>query len=242
MIIELAGIPILIRNLYPDIENLCRGYETEKSPMIRVSVSEEDIAVERKKSSQQDDINAAYPGQTASDSYLETLAVYRKIAEQMPNYDTVLLHGSAVAVAGKAYIFIGKSGTGKSTHARLWRELLKEKAIMVNDDKPLVKVEEDGSLIVYGTPWNGKHHLSSNIAVPVHAICALEQSEDNHICEMSKQQALPFLIRQIYRPGDAVALSKTLSLIDRMNVKLFRMRCNMELDAAKVSYEKMREI
>ena len=61
-----------------------------------------------------------------SDIYLETMAVYRKIEDKLLDYDTILFHGSAVAVDGVGYLFTAKSGTGKSTHTRLWREMLSE--------------------------------------------------------------------------------------------------------------------
>ncbi len=60
---------------------------------------------------------------------------YRKLAESLLEYGVLLFHGSSVAVDGFGYIFAAQSGTGKSTHARLWRELLGERAVMVNDDK-----------------------------------------------------------------------------------------------------------
>ena len=158
----------------------------------------------------------------------------------MPEYDTFLFHGSAVAADGAAYIFTAKSGTGKSTHAALWREMLGERAVMVNDDKPLLRVHLDGTATVYGTPWDGKHHLSHN-AVPVRAICILERAHENRIRRITKAEALPMLIQQAYRPADPAALQKTLMLLDRLNVKLFRLGCNMDLSAARLSYNAMKE-
>lgn len=75
---------------------------------------------------------------------LEETAVYRKIADKMVDYDTFVFHGSVIAVEGQAYLFTAKSGTGKSTHTRLWREMLGDKAVMVNDDKPMLRVTESG--------------------------------------------------------------------------------------------------
>ena len=210
---------------------MCQFYLTDSSAQWTVQVSQQDIDLERSR--------ADRPGY--SDAYLETLAVYRRIAERMPAYDTFLFHGSAIAVDGAAYIFTAKSGTGKSTHARLWREMLGERAVMVNDDKPLIRVHPDGAATVYGTPWDGKHHLSSNIAVPVRAICILERAQENRIREISKAEALPMLLQQTYRPADPAALAKTLTLIDRLNVKLYRLGCNMEKAAAEVSYNAMNE-
>ena len=107
------------------------------------------------------------------DDYLETLAVCRRIAERMPEHDTFLFYGSCIAVDGAGYVFTAKSGTGKSTHTRLWREMLGVRAVMVNDDKPLIRIADDGS-VIYDPPWDCNHHLSHNIAVPLKAICILE--------------------------------------------------------------------
>ena len=141
---------------------------------------------------------------------------------------------------GAGYLFTAKSGAGKSTHARLWRELLGNRAVMVNDDKPLLHVNDDGTAIAYGTPWDGKHCLSSNTAVPLKAICILERASENTIREITKQEALPMLIQQAYRPADSAALAKTLALIDRLNVGFYRLSCNMEIGAAELSYETMK--
>lgn len=144
-----------------------------------METSQSDIEYEREKSALEDR-KEGLPIRNFPDSYLETLAVYRKFAENLLAYDTVLFHGSVVAVDGIGYLFTAKSGTGKSTHTRLWREYFGERAVMVNDDKPLLQVTENG-VIVYGTPWDGKHHLSNNISVPLKAICILTRAEENHI-------------------------------------------------------------
>ena len=193
MTIELADILFDIHNLYPETELLCRDYETSGLPGIPITISPEDIAREREKSVLEAVKNSRRVIEWP-DSYLETLAVYRKIAEIIPEYDTFLFHGSAVAVDGEAYIFTAESGTGKSTHARLWREMLGDRAVMVNDDKPLIRVHADGTAVVYGTPWNGKHHLGNNIAVPVRAICEIKRSEENQIRETFGLEGTPVRI------------------------------------------------
>ncbi len=227
-----ADVNVRVEAIHSAVLSFCSGYETDGDSDFAVSISQQDIAFERSR--------AEHPGY--SDAYLETLAVYRKIAERMPAYDTFLFHGSVIAVDGKAYIFTAKSGTGKSTHARLWREMMGERAVMVNDDTPLIRVQPDGAATVYGTPWDGKHRLSANIAVPVRAICILERAQENRIREIiSKAEALPMLLQQTYRPADPAALAKTLTLIDRLNVKLYRLGCNMEIEAAEISYNAMKE-
>lgn len=238
---RLADRIIEIRSLHLMIHEQCREYRAAGVPDFRIEITPSDIVFEREKSAQADKAEERAI-QFYSDGYLETLAAYRKIAERMPEYDTILFHGSCVAVDGAGYLFTAKSGTGKSTHTRLWRELLGDRAIMINDDKPLIRISDSGA-IIYGTPWDGKHHLSNNIAVSLKAICILERAKENAILPVTREEALPMLIQQAYRPADPFTLAKTLTLIDRlgMEVKLYRLRCNMDISAAKLSYGTMKE-
>jgi hypothetical protein len=238
--VRLADRIIDIDTLYPNTGALCRDYISEGCADFSVSTAQADIDFERYNSERE----AAAEGHEVyhgTDGYLETLAVYRKIAEQMVRYNTFLFHGSAVAVDGAAYLFTAKSGTGKSTHTRLWRELLGQRAVMVKDDKPLIRVA-DGEAMIYGTPWDGKHRLSSNTAVPLKAICVLERSPDNHIEPITGSQALPLLLQQVYRPMNAETMVKTLHLIDRLTecVSFWRLGCNMKIEAAQVAWNAMR--
>ena len=240
-IYKIADRIIEIRSLHLMIHEQCKEYRAVGVPDFSIEITLSDIVFEREKSAQADKAEERAI-QFYSDGYLETLAAYRKIAERMPEYDTVLFHGSAIAVDGQAYLFTARSGTGKSTHARLWRELLGDRAIMVNDDKPLIRISDTGT-IIYGTPWDGKHHLSNNIAVSLKAICILERAKENAILPVTREEALPMLIQQTYRPADPLTLAETLTLIDRlgMEVKLYRLRCNMDISAAKLSYGTMKE-
>jgi serine kinase of HPr protein (carbohydrate metabolism regulator) len=156
------------------------------------------------------------------------------------DHNTLLFHGSVIAVDGVAYLFTAKSGTGKSTHTRLWRELLGERAVMVNDDKPFISVTDDG-IIVHGSPWNGKHKLGNNISVPLRAICILERGEINEIKEIPASKAVFMLIQQSSRPNDATKMAKYMELLDAIaaNVKFYRLSCNMEPEAAEISFAAM---
>ena len=241
MMIEVAGKKYQIANRYSFIEEYCKEYLIPDTGEydFSFSVEQKDIDFERYRS-EQEDLKEGIVVRHFSDAYLETLAVYRKIAEKMPAYDTILLHGSCIAVDGEGYLFTAKSGIGKSTHTRLWRELLGKRAEMVNDDKPLLHIEEDGTMIAYGTPWDGKHRLSNPITVPLKAICILERAEENRIGEVSKQEVLPMLYQQVYRPMDTGAMQRTIALIERLNVKFYRLGCNMDISAAELSYHTMK--
>ncbi|MBQ8321743.1 MAG: hypothetical protein IJX92_05200 [Clostridia bacterium] len=239
--IRLANRLIGVECLYESTAEFCREYlSSEGESDFSVAVSMTDILEERAKSDRERELEGL-PPYIPSPTYLETLALYRKIAERLVDYDTILFHGSAIAVDGVAYIFTAKSGTGKSTHTRLWREAFGERAVMVNDDKPLIKIS-DGEVTVYGTPWNGKHNLGSNISAPLAAIVSLERGENNRILAVDKKYLLPKIFSQTYRAVSPIALSKTLGLIDKMldKVSLYELYCNMNPDAATVAYEGMR--
>ena len=100
---------------------------------------------------------------------------------------------------------------------------------------------ENGA-VVYGTPWDGKHHLSTNAAVPLKAVCLLARSPHNSICEVTPSEAYPALLMQVYRPADSAAMQRTVLLLDRLlsSVSLFRLRCNMEAEAARIAFEAMK--
>ncbi|MDD6082904.1 MAG: hypothetical protein PUB89_08720 [Oscillospiraceae bacterium] len=162
----------------------------------------------------------------------------------MLSYDTILFHGSVIAVDGFGYLFTAKSGTGKSTHTRLWRENFGDRAVMVNDDKPLLRITKEG-VTAYGTPWDGKHRLSTNTSVPLKGICILERAAKNHIIRLDiKEQlrsAYPMIVQQTHKSSNPANALKTMELIDRLMeaVPIYRLSCNMEPTAAKVAYEGM---
>ena len=241
--IKLAGHIIRVQSLFPETGDFLKEYHTEAEPEIDVVTEKEDIEYERRKS-EAEDIKECIPIRHFTDEYLETLAVYRKIAQQMLSYDTILFHGSVIAVDGFGYLFTAKSGTGKSTHTRLWRETFGDRAVMVNDDKPLLRITKDG-VIAYGTPWDGKHRLSSNTSVPLNGICILERSVKNHIVRLdTKEQmrsAYPMMVQQTHKSTNPANARKTMELIDRLMeaVPIYRLSCNMEPEAAKVAYEGM---
>ncbi len=237
-----AGRRVAVCALHPDVHTLCADYRAEGAADFSVTTTQADVDFERRRSAREDEFEGI-PVRQFSDGYLEALAVCRKIAERMPEYDTVLFHGSCVAVDGAGYLFAAKSGTGKSTHTRLWRELLGDRAVMVNDDKPLIRVGGDGTATAFGTPWNGKHRLGADVAVPLKGLCILERASENVIRPVSKAEAYPMLLQQVYRPLDGGAMKKTLNLIDALAgaVRLWRLDCNMEPEAARVAYDAMKE-
>lgn len=238
--IALAGVNIHVSAVFPKVRYYCREYLTEEPADIFVQVSMEDLRLEQERSARED-IKEGKPVQDYPPYYLETLAVYRKIALAMLDYNTILFHGSAICVDGEAFLFTAKSGTGKSTHTRLWREHFGNRAVMVNDDKPLLKIQ-DNQVFVCGTPWNGKHGLGANMMAPLKGICILTRAEENSIQPISVEQALPMLLQQSYRPPNPVDMGKLLKHLETVSkhVGLYLLGCNMDPQAAVVAYEGMK--
>ena len=235
---RIAEHNIGVESHFPAVQRLCAAYRTDGEPELTLSVPMEEL--ERIRRETEEDFPEGGDPVILEPEYIELAMIYKELAERTPFWDTVVLHGSAVAVDGACYVFCAKSGTGKSTHARLWRQLLGERAVMVNDDKPMVHIRPDGSAEVYGTPWDGKHRLSTNTHVPLKAICILERSDTNTIRTITRSEAWPMLLQQFYRPCDVAAMERTMDLIDRLQTKFYRLGCNMELQAAELSYQTMK--
>ena len=226
--IELADIVMQIDNRYPYTERLCRDYLTDKQPQLFFSVTEEEIAAE--------DDGRHFPA-----GYLESVALYRKISNAIIDYDGFLLHAAVLEVDGEAFAFSADSGTGKTTHIKLWGKLLGDRCRVINGDKPLLRTV-NGEVRVYGTPWSGKEGWHTNTSAPLKGLCFLERSEHNRIERLSDGDALPLLFGQLAMPMDADAAMRLLASLDRLlcTVPCYKLGCNMELEAAKIAYEAMK--
>lgn len=175
-----------------------------------------------------------------SDEDCEYLSTGGSFYRQLLNFDGMLLHASAVVVDGYAYLFSAPCGTGKSTHTRLWLQAFGDRAFILNDDKPALRFE-DGAWYAYGTPWSGKHDISANVRVPVAGICFLHQAKENTIRPFSGPKAIFSLLEQTARPAGAALRGQLMMLLDKLltNLPVWEMGCNMDPQAAMVSYGAM---
>lgn len=236
--IKLADIPIGIKCLYESTETFCEMFRTEEVSAFTVELGIAEILSEREIAKDQDIRDGIQP-QPYSDECLETIALYRKLAEPLLRRNCLIFHGAAVAVDGYAYLFTAKSGTGKTTHAKLWIKNIQHSYIL-NGDKPLIKLE-NGSIILCGTLWRGKENYGVNEILPLKAICVLERDKTNHIERISPSEAFPILYQQSHHCGGYDEMVKTLELLERIaqGVQLYRLGCNMEDEAAIISYGTM---
>lgn len=229
MLLEIAGLVIDVKNKYKYFEMMSREFITSgKAPDFTVEVPED---VLKKAISQNPE---------CSDDYIEALEIYRIICKKMLKYDAMLMHCAAISVDNEAYLFTAVSGTGKTTHISLWKKKFKEKCIVVNGDKPILRLI-DGKFYACGTPWRGKENYGENIMVPIKAICILERGEENSIKKIAPYDAISTVITQTLRTNDMDEMDKMLSLTDKLleKVPFYRLKCNMNDDAADVSYNGM---
>ena len=155
-----------------------------------------------------------------------------------------MLHSSAVAYEGCAYLFSAPSGTGKSTHTEIWQRVFGEdKAVIINDDKPVIRLSDDGKFYVYGTPWSGKTDKNINTKVPLQAVCFIERSIENKIKKVEAKDAVWMILNQTQRPDYEGAMDNLLELLDKLlkEIPVYKLSCNMEDEAAIVSYNGMKD-
>ena len=212
-------------------EKLLRQYKSDfETSDIHFKIEENDIEYERIIDENAERITSKFA--------VSVTVALRKIGEKIVDFDGAILHSASFAVDGEGVAFGAFSGTGKSTHMFKWQDMLGDRFQIVNGDKPFVRFV-DNELYIYGNPWAGKEGLKANIKVPLKHICQIVRSETNHTEPMTKQEGINLLLNQIYMPLDPMARIKTLQLINRIaeSVNFWKISCNMDDDAAEVSYK-----
>jgi len=234
--IKIAEFVFDITTFYEDTKKMCENYLSNEDSSFSIVINQDDIEYERKKSYDE----AIYEGivpENFTDAYLETIAVYRKIAEYIAEHNATVFHGSLISLNNEGYLFTGRSGIGKTTHISNWLKVYPETQI-INGDKPILKVINN-ELIGYGTPWSGKENYNINSSVKVKAIIEVTRDTNNHIEKMNLNDCLSLLLSQTYRSNAADGMKKALEIAIKLGstTNLYRLGCNMEAESARVAYE-----
>ena len=158
------------------------------------------------------------------------------------NYNGILLHSSCVSVDGRAYAFSADSGTGKSTQTKMWLEHFGDRAFMINDDKPAIRLI-DGTVYACGTPWSGKYDYSTPCIVPLDGICFIERSDTNRIRKAETGRAVYNVFAQTVRRLDSAKMEKLFDLLEQLfeKVPLYEFGCNVTEEAVLVAYNTMKK-
>ncbi|NDV67951.1 hypothetical protein [Dysgonomonas sp. 25] len=148
------------------------------------------------------------------------------------------IHASSVVKDSEAVLFLGESGTGKSTHARLWLKYI-ENSYLLNDDSPLLCLR-DGKIFVHGSPWSGKTHCYQQKAALLKAMVRLKQYPENRMNRRSRLESIG-AIHPSFPPfiaHDEVLSEKVMYMIDKIvnNAPVYELRCLPDKEAAEIAY------
>ena len=237
--IKLANIIIEIEKPNTYLKDRCEAYfvSNVEADIRVVKPSTEEIDEERRIANKQRELDKFTPLDFDKE-YLEYINIYRKIAEELPKYGVMLMHAAAIAVDNRAYIFLAKSGTGKTTHIINWSKAIPG-TIVINGDKPLI---DTNNMTVCGTPWSGKENLNTNTSVSLAGICILERGKNNEISKISSWDAVKSINNQTYWPEEIESRRKTLEMLDKLGkIPCYRLFCTPEIDSAQIAYEEMRK-
>ena len=227
--IKLADIVIEINAFNESTKKYCEGFLSNEDSDLVITMSQEDL--ENEKHIQED--GRVYASEEIS-------AVYRKIADLLIERNIIVFHGSSFKVGDSAFIVTARSGVGKSTHVGLLKKLLGNKLEYINDDKPLLEVN-DNDLMIHSSPWNGKERRGNNLKAPLKAVIFLNRGNNTYKKLDNNQEVYFRLLSQIYLPRDKSKREKALKIIDVLLKRLnfYEINVNKEIEAASLTYERI---
>lgn len=228
---RIAELLIEIKARYELTPNACRDYlvETDEAPDFSVCADEEEIA----------EIHAST--ENCSLGYAEFHAIFRHVVDGAAERGVTLFHAAVVEVDGCAYAFSAPSGTGKSTHIRLWRKCFGKRVDIINGDKPFVRLKDD-VLTVYGSPFCGKEGWQRNASAPLKGVCFLSRAEENSITRITdEKEAMMRIFTQVLKTPTEKGIVETLRFVDALikNVPIYALDCNISPEAAALSFRTM---
>lgn len=252
LLIKLAGIRVRVltpsmEKMLPDLlpyaaDSVTNGNEGDIDVTeLKVNVSAGDI--DRVRTMMTDLISQMGRTPDSLSTYVyEQTALRHKVLRELIWHRVFYLHGSALMMEGRGYLFMGMSGAGKSTHARIWRECFGDAVTMINDDKPLIRFEGK-QVIVCGSPWNGKHKIGTNTEAPLKAIVQIVKDTDNRITSMDLTEAFHLLYIGTLRFEEKAQMKILMELLGGVieTIPFYCLHCNMEHEAAELAYEVLKE-
>ena len=185
----------------------------------------------------------AHPNWYVEDKELVFVAAHDRMCPLLLRYDALVFHGASVAVDDRGYLYLAYHNTGKSTHVRYWEEYLGDRAVLVDDDKPIVKIMDD-CVYVYGTSWSPNCRAGMVGGVPLRGIVDLQRGMKNEIDSADRQTAFEVLMSHCYRGRNSQELMRVMSLCNRIveRIPFAVMKCTNDVSAATVAYEYLKNV
>lgn len=229
--IKIADQTIEINHQYDYVRELCQDYIVDNEANFKVHSTEDKILQESRRDKEQFPL-----------CYYESSIIYREICQKMADFHTFLCHAAVVSLDRKAFMFMANSGTGKSTHAALWKKVFGKRAEIINGDKPLIK-QKESVFLAYGTPWCGKEHWNKNTSAPIQGACFLNRGNENHIIHLSGSDSIKPLLRQSFLPPNNSQAQKVLSELNVFlnQVPFYQLTCTISEQAVLTAYERMKK-
>ena len=166
---------------------------------------------------------------------------YKETAEKLPAENAMLVHASAFAADGRGILIMAPSGIGKTTQTMLWKQLLGNRFVIINDDKPVLKLC-NGKTIIESSPLCGKERLQSDASAELSAVIFLDGCRDwqkASIEPLNSRFAAELILKQVYMPEDPEMKLKTVDLINDMfsEVPMYLLKRNKTIECAKLAIE-----
>ncbi len=233
--IRIADTCIHIEHRHPLVRLICRDYIVDKAPaFLTVLLTEDEI---------KDALQTYETVQTLGEA--ENLLVFLTILRSAYRFQAVPLHAAVIEYEGRGYAFSAASGTGKSTHIRLWNEVFGDGVHVINGDKPLLKAVQDETGVcrirAYGMPWCGKEGQQVNASVPLAGLCFLERGTENAIRTCSEDEAVAHFFENIPAPSCDAEAAFYLQFADTVlsHLPVYLLQCTQSREAALTAYRGM---
>ena len=224
-----------------EVEAICRFYTRGEEFLFAMERAGEVLWFKKQIQSPEVESNIATYPRTAEFGSLVRFGLWMMFGIAITPRHAIAIHSSTIQCGERAALFLGESGTGKSTHTRLWREHIAG-ARLLNDDSPIIRIYE-GETRVYGSPWSGKTPCYKQEHYPIGGMVRLSQAPHNKIHRLGVIQAIGALLPSCppafafdARLQDAICESLS-QLISR--VPVYHLECLPDKAAAELSYNSL---
>lgn len=183
------------------------------------------------------DLAIQYQKDAEKSEYEKVVDIFFEITTYLINKKCVRIHSSCIKVGEDAIGFLAPSGTGKSTHTRLWQKYCEKQVVVVNDDQTYYKLKNDG-IYAFSSPLAGKHKKYANVSAKLKAFVVLKQGVENKFYKLDKLTSTKLIYKQLFLPGDKSGYEKTFEIFEKILelIPIYFLECDISQNAFKTCY------